>query len=83
MDHHTPKGLKTELEKSARLLHTLRDEVRVQIHPSGMEAQDAWRKLEPSLEAALERAAREMSDGAHAALAELTEAHRKLREWRR
>jgi hypothetical protein len=83
MDHHTPKDLKTELEKSARLLHTLRDEVRVQIHPSGMEAQDAWRKLEPSLEVALERAARDVSDGSHAALAELTEAHRKLREWRR
>lgn len=80
---HTTTDLKTELEKSARLLHNLRDEVRVQIHSSDMEAKDAWRKLEPSLEAALERAAKDVSDGSHAVLVELTEAHRKLREWRR
>ena len=81
--NHTTKDLRVELEKSAALLRTLRDEVGVQIHLSGMEAQDAWHKLEPSLEAALERAAKGVSDGSHAALAELTEAHRKLRDWRR
>jgi hypothetical protein len=81
--NQTTKDLKAELEKSAALLRTLRDEVRVQIHLSGMEAKDAWHKLEPGLEAALERAAKDVSNGSHAALAELTEAHRKLREWRR
>ncbi|MGD0526290.1 MAG: hypothetical protein ABSE49_14155 [Polyangiaceae bacterium] len=81
--NQTAQNLKAELEKSAALLRTVRDEVRVRIHLSGMEAKDAWQKLEPSLEAALERAAKGVSDGSHAALAELTEAHRKLREWRR
>jgi len=81
--NHTTKDLKGELERSAALLRTLRDEVRVQIHLSGMEAKDAWHKLEPSLEAALERAAKGVSDGSHTALAELTEAHRKLRDLRR
>jgi hypothetical protein len=81
--HQKTNDLKAELEKSAALLRTLRDEVRVQIHLSSMEAKDAWHKLEPSLEAALERAAKGVSDGSHAALTELTDAHRKLREWRR
>jgi hypothetical protein len=81
--NQSTKALKAELEKSAALLRTLRDEVRVQMHLSGMEARDAWHELEPSLEAALERAAKDVSDGSHAALAELTEAHRKLRAWRR
>jgi len=79
----TTKDLKAELEKSAELLRTLRDEVRVQLHLSGMDAKDAWRKLEPSLETALERAAKDVAEGSHAALAELAEAHRKLREWHR
>jgi hypothetical protein len=47
------------------------------------DAKDAWDKLEPTLEATLERAAKDVSNGSHVALAELTEAHRKLREWRR
>jgi ElaB/YqjD/DUF883 family membrane-anchored ribosome-binding protein len=79
----TTTNVKAELEKSAALLRTLRDEVRVQLHLSGMEAKDAWHKLEPSLESALERAVKDVTDGSHAVLAELTEAHRKLREWRR
>jgi hypothetical protein len=81
--NQTTKDLKAELEKSAALLRTLRDEVRVQVHLSAMDAKDAWNKLEPTLEAALQHAAKDVAEGSQAALSELTEAHRKLREWRR
>ena len=77
---HTTKELKSELEKSAALLRTLGDEVRVQMHLSGMDAKDAWRKLEPRVESALERAAKEVSDASREAVVDVTAAVRKFRE---
>lgn len=78
--NHTTKELKSELEKSAALLRTLGDEVRVQMHLSGMDAKDAWRKLEPRVESALERAAKEVSDASREAVVDVTAAVRKFRE---
>jgi len=71
--------LKSELKKSAALLKQLGDEVRLQIHLSGMDAKDAWQKLEPRVESALERAAKDVSDASREAVTDLTEAVRKLR----
>ena len=78
--NQTTKDLKAELEKSAAILRTLRDEVRVQLHLGGMTAKDEWRKLEPRLEAALERASKDVSDATRDAVVELTGAARKIRD---
>jgi len=74
------RDLKSELEKSAALLRKLRDEVRVQLHLGGLEAKEEWRRLEPRLEAVLDRTTREVSDASRAAAAEITDAVRRLRE---
>ncbi len=71
--------LKAELAKSVLRLQRLRDEVRVQLHLGGLEAKEEWHRLEPRLEAVLERTTREVSHASHAALTEITEAVRKLR----
>ncbi len=39
--------LKSDLNKSLESLQTLRDEIRVRLHLAGMDAKDAWDKLEP------------------------------------
>jgi ElaB/YqjD/DUF883 family membrane-anchored ribosome-binding protein len=78
--NQTTKDLKLELEKSAAILRTLRDEVRVQLHLGGMTAKDEWRKLEPRLESALERASKDVSDATRDAVVELTGAARKIRD---
>jgi len=80
MNPTTKDELKSELKKSAALLRKLGDEVRGQIHLSGMDAKDAWRKLEPRVESALERAAKDVSDASREAVADVTAAVRKFRE---
>ncbi len=72
--------LKAELERSAALLRALRDEVRVQLHLARLDAKDEWRRLEPRLESALEQAATDVSDASRTAVAEVTDAVRKLRD---
>ena len=78
--NHTTKDLKAELEKSAAMLRTLRDEVRVQLHLGGMTAKDEWRKLEPRLEEALERATKDVSAATSDAVEELARAARSIRD---
>ncbi|HZR11266.1 MAG TPA: hypothetical protein VFA79_21950 [Myxococcales bacterium] len=41
--------LKQEVDKAVAQLRTIRDEIRLQLHLAGKDAQEAWRKLEPSL----------------------------------
>jgi len=78
---NTPtRDLKVELEKSAALLRKMRDEVRVQLHLGGMEAKQEWNKLEPRLESALDRAAKDVSEASRTAIDELTDAVRRLRK---
>jgi hypothetical protein len=79
MDSAT-QDLKRELEKSARLLQTLRDEVRVQLHLGGLEVKDEWRRLEPQLEAVLQRATRDATDATRTAVEEVTAAARRIRD---
>jgi hypothetical protein len=75
----TTKELKAELEKSVSLLRTLRDEIRVKAHLAGMSAKDQWRDLEPRLEAAVERAAKDVSEASRQAVVDATEALKKFR----
>ncbi len=78
---NTPtRDLKVELEKSAALLRKMRDEVRVQLHLGGMEVKQEWNKLEPRLESALDRAAKDVSEASRTAIDELTDAVRRLRK---
>ncbi len=74
------QDIKSELEKSAKVLRELREDVRVQIHLGGLEVKDEWRRLEPRLEATLEKAAREITDASQKAIAEVTDAVRRLRQ---
>jgi hypothetical protein len=41
--------LKEEVDKAVAQLRSMRDEIRLQLHLAGMDAQEAWKKLEPSL----------------------------------
>ncbi len=74
------QDIKSELEKSAKVLRELREDVRVQLHLGGLEVKDEWRRLEPRLEATLERAAKEVTDASQKAIAEVTDAVRRLRQ---
>ena len=42
--------LKKELHKTADLLKTMRDEIRVKMHLAGQEAKDRWQKIEPEID---------------------------------
>jgi hypothetical protein len=44
------EDIKKELRKTADLLKTMRDEIRVKLHLAGQEAKDRWQKLEPEIE---------------------------------
>jgi hypothetical protein len=78
--NQSTRDLRAELEKSVAMLRTLRDEVRVQLHLGGLEVKDEWRRLEPRLEAVLDRTTKDVSDASHVAVVEITDAVRKLRD---
>ncbi|WP_437875327.1 hypothetical protein [Sorangium sp. So ce513] len=70
--------LKSDLTKSLESLQTLRDEIRVRLHLAGMEAKDAWGKLEPTLLDA-EKLAEDVSETSRNALRDIVE---KVKEFR-
>ncbi|KYF65595.1 MULTISPECIES: hypothetical protein [Sorangium] len=70
--------LKSDLTKSLESLQTLRDEIRVRLHLAGMEAKDAWGKLEPTLLDA-EKLAEDVSETSRNALRDILE---KVKEFR-
>src|SRR6266702_1153923 len=72
----TTQELKTEIQKTMSLLHTLRDEARVKVHLAQLEVKDAWSKLEPKLEEA-EKMAEEASE---ATLTTITMTAKKLQK---
>jgi len=78
--HHHKQDLKSELERSAAALRTLRDEIRVQLHLGKLDARGEWERLAPRLEQTLERATRELSEATREAVAEVTEAARRFRQ---
>ncbi len=78
MNHAHKHDLKSELERSANALRTLRDEIRVQLHLGRLDARGEWERLAPQLEAALERAKRDVSEATREAIAEMTEAAKRF-----
>ncbi|WP_433928688.1 hypothetical protein AB3662_35030 [Sorangium cellulosum] len=70
--------LKSDLTKSLESLQTLRDEIRVRLHLAGMEAKDAWGKLEPTLLDA-EKLAEDVSETSRNALRDILD---KVKEFR-
>jgi hypothetical protein len=87
----TAQDIKAELEKSAKHLRELSEEVRVQIHLGSLDVRDEWRRLEPRLRTTLEQAEKditsasrtaltEVTDASRSALAEVTDAVRRLRQ---
>lgn len=74
------QDVKAELENSVKLLQTLRDEVKVQLHLGGMELKEEWNRLEPKLEDALQRARSDASDATRSALEEVTKSARRVRD---
>jgi len=75
---HITSELKSDLNKSLESLQTLRDEIRVRLHLAGMDAKDAWDKLEPKLLDA-EKLADDVSEASRNALREIVE---KVKEFR-
>jgi hypothetical protein len=71
--------LKTELQKGAELLKTLRDEIKVKLHLGGMEAKDQWAKLEPELWK-VERAAQQATESSKRLVDEAVQKLKSLRD---
>jgi hypothetical protein len=44
-----PQSWKKDLDKMRDDLHGMADDLRVRVHLAGMDAKDAWNKLEPKL----------------------------------
>ena len=52
----TTEDVKKQLERTADMLETLRDEIRLKLHLAGMDAKKQWSDLEPHLLDAQNRA---------------------------
>ncbi len=75
----TTEELRNELHKSLGLLRMLREEVRVSLHLTGMDARTQWSRLEPRL-ADVQRAARAASAASRAAVTDAGAPLKALRE---
>lgn len=71
--------IKQEVDKAVGQLRTIRDEIRLQLHLAGKDAQEAWKKLEPSL-AELEQKMGEVTEATKAKAQELLKRFGELRE---
>lgn len=75
----TAEQLKENLQQMLKLLKTLRDEIRVDVHLAGMDAQDRFRSLDKQLEE-LERDADRATDATRDALGELLRGFKRFAE---
>ena len=66
----TMRDFKREMQESLAQLRTLRDEIRVRLHLAGMDAKDAWKKMEPALDEA-DRLAGEATEASRVAIDKL------------
>ena len=73
------KPIKQEVDKAVAQLRTLRDEIRLQLHLAGKDAQEAWKKLEPSL-GELEQKMGQVTDATKAKAQELLKRFGELRD---
>ncbi len=70
-----PKNeLKAEIDRDRTLLRTLRDELRVKLHLMGMDARNAFARLEKEGD----RLAHDVSEATHRVLTQLTEEAKEL-----
>jgi len=68
---HSPlSNPQEQISHALTRVQTLRDEIRVQVHLAGMEAKDAWTRLEPQLVDA-ERFAKEATEASGKAIHDL------------
>ncbi|MGD0673933.1 MAG: hypothetical protein ABSC94_00855 [Polyangiaceae bacterium] len=74
------RDVRAELEKGVTSLKSLRDELRVRLHLGSMDVKKQWDELEPKIHAAIEGAARDVSDVSRRAVSESLEALKKLKE---
>ncbi len=77
-DTKAKNDLKSELERSAAALRTLRDEIRVQLHLGRLDARGEWERLAPRLEETLERAKSDLTEATRKAMADVTEAAKRF-----
>jgi DNA-directed RNA polymerase alpha subunit len=71
--------LKEEVDKAVAQLRTIRDEIKLQLHLAGKDAQEAWRKLEPSL-GDLEQKMGQVTDATKAKAQELLKRFNEMRD---
>lgn len=73
------EGLREGLEAQIKVLHGLREEIRLQMHLASLEAKSKWQELEPQVER-LETMAQNAGDSARALGSDLVESFRKFRD---
>ena len=71
--------LKEEVDKAVAQLRTIRDEIKLHLHLAGKDAQEAWRKLEPSL-GDLEQKMGQVTDATKAKAQELLKRFNEMRD---
>ena len=71
--------LKQEIDKAVAQLRTMRDDIRMRVHLANLDAQEAWKKLEPSL-GDLEQKLNQVTDATKAAAQDLLKRFNELRD---
>jgi hypothetical protein len=70
-----------DIKKTLNELHTMTDEIRVQLHLAGMDAKDKWnRELEPRLYSLEKRVETELSAATKTVAGDLRDAIRTFRD---
>ena len=75
----TTKELQQNLRESMKLLKTLRDEIRVELHLAGMDVKDQWKRLEHHFTEA-EQAAQRVSDASKGVVESAVEAFKTFKK---
>jgi hypothetical protein len=70
--------LKQEFARTLQSARTLRDQIRVEIHLAGLDAQDRWKQLEPQLDD-VERFGSDASEAARAAASKVARSFEDFR----
>ena len=71
--------VRQEVDKAVAQLRTIRDEIKLHLHLAGKDAQDAWKKLEPTL-GDLERKMDQVTEATKDKAQELLQRFGELRE---
>jgi hypothetical protein len=80
MPTRTSDEIKSEIQRTVSLLHTLRDETRVKIHLANMDVKKAWNDLQPKLAEAEQTAARAAENASEATLETVKSTVEKLKK---